>query len=137
MKFVKIGDVSSNDSTNQQERALQAFLLRAVKNNHLSRDVYERIRPLGATRPRMYGLPKTHKPDVPLRPILSMVGAPQHEMAKWLTEVLKPVVDKYSGHTIKDAFEFCDVVADFERKHGVDDMFMCSYDVTSLFTNIP
>ena len=74
MKFVKIGDVSSNDSTNQQERALQAFLLRAVKNNHLSRDVYERIRPLGATRPRMYGLPKTQKPDVPLRPILSIYG---------------------------------------------------------------
>ena len=38
---------------------------------------------------------------------------------------------------IKDAFQFCDVAADFEIKHAVDAMFMCSYDATSLFTNIP
>ena len=40
----------------------------------------------------MYGLPKTHKKDVPLCPILSMVGSSQHQLAKWLTSVLDPVL---------------------------------------------
>ena len=58
----------------------------------------------------MYGLPKVHKQGVPLRPILSMVNAPQQELAKWLAELLKPVVLKYSKHTVKDSFEFCSVL---------------------------
>ena len=32
---------------------------------------------------RPYGLPKTHKEDTSLRPILSMIGPSQHELAKW------------------------------------------------------
>ena len=36
----------------------------------------------------MYGLAKTHKKDVPLRPIVAMIGSPYDkvgiEMAKWL-----------------------------------------------------
>ena len=62
----------------------------------------------------MFGLPKTHKEEVPLRPILSMVNAPLHAMARWLTEVLQPVVDKYLDHTIYPGlisvlFELCRV----------------------------
>ena len=136
-KFCRIGDAETSDSTMQHERALQAFLLRAVKNNHLPRDVYGRIRPVGSTRPRMYGLQKIHKPGVPLRPILSMINAPQHELAKWLSEVLKPVVAKYSAHTIRDTFQFCSDITEFDQQHGAKELFMCSFDVTSLFTNIP
>ena len=58
----------------------------------------------------MYGVPKTHKSGVPLRPILSMVNAPKHDLAKWLAEVFKPVVRKYSDHVIKDTFDFCDAI---------------------------
>ena len=84
-KFEHIGDADLNDRILQQERALQAFLLRACKNKYLPESVYDRIRPVGSTRPRMYGLPKLHKEYIPMRPILSMINAPQDEMAKWLT----------------------------------------------------
>ena len=36
---------------------------------------------------RMYGLPKIHKPNVPLRPILYMCGLMQYELAKWLVPI--------------------------------------------------
>ena len=136
-KFEALGDADTNDRTLQQERALQAFLLRACKAGDLPRDIYNRIRPVGTTRPRMYGVPKIHKPEVPLRPILSMVNAPQQELAKWLAEVLRPVVHKYSKHTIRDSFEFCQNIDSFQNAHNTADMFMCSFDITSLFTNIP
>ena len=88
----------------RQERALQVFLLWQQKAGKISKGVYERIQPVGASRPRMYGIPKIHKNGTPLRPILSMVNAPQHELAKWLAEVLKPVVEKYGQHTSRPIF---------------------------------
>ena len=136
-KFKRIGEVETCDSTLQQERALQAYLLRQFKAGHITEEVYHRIRPVGASRPRMYGLPKTHKSSVPLRPILSMTGAPQHELAKWLATVLQPVVKKYSDHTVKDTFAFCANIQACAEEQTIDDTFMCSFDVVSLFTNIP
>ena len=136
-KFLRIGPAEQHDTTLQQERALQAYLYRREREGHISRETYERIRPIGATRPRMYGLPKIHKEGAPLRPIVSMVNAPQHEMAKWLNEILKPVLDKFSEHTVRDSFEFCSNLDDFAAKHGTACVFMCSFDIQSLFTNIP
>ena len=74
----------------------------------------------------MYGLHKTHKPDVRLRPILSMVNAPQHELAKWLTTLLQPVVHKYSDHAIKDTFEFCANLEVCAVEMDVRGSYMCS-----------
>ena len=81
-KFECIGGADDRDRTNLNEKALQAFLLRQYKWNKISKSVYERISPTGSTIPRMYGLPKVHKPrPIPLRPILSMIGSAQHQMA--------------------------------------------------------
>ena len=44
----------------------------------LPKSLYQNIRPTGSQRPKMYGLPKTHKTNVPLRPILSMTGSSHH-----------------------------------------------------------
>ena len=83
----------------------------------------------------MYGLPKTHKKDIPLRPILSMIGSSQHELAKWLSEVLAPVLRLYSLNCVKDSFTF----ANFIQNYSVDPAkaFLCSFDISSLFTNVP
>ena len=58
----------------------------------------------------MYGLPKIHKPGFPLRPILSKCHSVQHSLAKWLIEVLKPVLEFYSGFCVKDSFTFSFII---------------------------
>ena len=86
----------------------------------------------------MYGVPKIHKADIPLRPILSMINSPQHELAKWLTEILQPVVNKYSTFTVKDTFDFCGKLQEFsDRCENISETFLCSFDIRSLFTNVP
>ena len=90
--------------------------------------------PLGSVRPRMYGLPKIHKPDVPLRPILSMRGSAQYDLSKWLCELLKPVEKYYGGRCVKDSFKFSEAVRSARLP---TDGYMCSFDVVSLFTNVP
>ena len=83
----------------------------------------------------MYGLPKTHKTDIPLRPILSMVGSSQHELAKFLSVTLQPVLELYSSFCIQDSFTFAELIRQFDPTS--DQSFLCSFDICSLFTNVP
>ena len=83
----------------------------------------------------MYGLPKTHKKDVPLRPILSMTGLAQHQLAKYLSSLLEPVLTLYSSNCIRDSFTFADII----KTSNLDpfSVFLCSFNISSLFTNVP
>ena len=106
-KFELIGPCDTHDKTAWNEKALQAVLYRQLKDNKLGEDVYKRVRPLGSVRPRMYGLPKIHKSEpIPLRPILSLAGSAQHELARWLAEQLQPVLDYFSSHCVQNFLPF-------------------------------
>ena len=82
----------------------------------------------------MYDLPKTHKEGTPLRPILSMTGSSHHELGKWLANLLQPVLERFSSHCISDLFMFAKTMQNLDIDPNV---FMCSFDVSSLFTNVP
>lgn len=102
--------------------------------NQITEAEYEGMRPEGCVRPRAYGLPKIHKSNVPLCPILSMSGAPQFAASKCQAEVLQPVVNKYNKRCVKDSFEFASAIRNTQIIPGA---IMCSFDVVSLFTNVP
>lgn len=67
--------------------------------------VYNLIRPAGSQHSPMYNLPGVHKEVTPLRAILSMMGSIQHELAKWLNELLQPYSDLFST-CVPDSFGF-------------------------------
>ena len=50
--------------------------------------------PTGCVPPKFYGLPKIHKPDTPLRPIVSSCGSVTYGVAKELAKILKPLLGK-------------------------------------------
>ena len=79
----------------------------------------------------MYGLPKVHKPECPLRPILSAIGTHNYNLAKFLVPLLTPIT--MSEFCVKDSFSFAKELADL----SFIDCIMASFDVKSLFTNIP
>ena len=63
-----------------------------------------------------------------------MTGSAQHQLPQWLTSVIDPVLSLYSTHCISDSFTFADKVKTFNFPPSV---FLCFYDVCSLFTNVP
>ena len=111
-KFLALGPVTNKDNTAKIESRIQRRLLQLRKECLISKQVYEAIRSgsdcfvsllrnKGMYRmdpPRMYGLPKIYKKDVPLRPILSMTGSAQHQLAKWLTSLLQLVLQNLSSN---------------------------------------
>jgi len=83
--------------------------------------------------PRIYGLPKIHKENTPLRPICSNINAPAHDLCKHLTSTLK-ILTEGSVYNVKNATEFK------ERLNNTtisDDEVMISFDVVSLFPSVP
>ena len=84
-KFLILGPSSKMDNTSEIESRIQSRLLQLHKDDLPPANLYDLIRPTGSQRPRMYSLPKTHKKDVPLRPIQSMTGSAQHQLAKYLS----------------------------------------------------
>jgi hypothetical protein len=42
----------------------------------------------------LYGLPKVHKPDIPLRPIVSSIGSPCYALVGFLCKILCPLAGK-------------------------------------------
>ena len=82
--------------------------------------------------PKFYGLPKIHKPDVPLRPIVGSQCSPTYNLAKYLAEILKPLVGK-SEHHVVNSKEF---ITKIEQTKLDEDEILVSFDVVSLFTNV-
>jgi len=60
-KFCKIGPVVTKDNTAIIEGKIQRHLLELQKGNLLAESIYKAIRPSGSQKPKLYGLPKTHK----------------------------------------------------------------------------
>ena len=87
-KFLRLDSVEDYDNAMEIEFKLQKRLLQLRKVDQLRRSEYNNIRPTASQRPIIYGLPKTHKPSVFLKSMLSMIGSSQHESAKWLSELL-------------------------------------------------
>ena len=83
----------------------------------------------------MYGLPKIHKSGIPLRPILSLCHSAQHALTKWLIQLLNPVLKFYSGFCDNDSFSFSSII--HQLTPYVKSQFLVSFDIASLFTNVP
>ena len=102
------------------------------EDNVINDDVFNQLYASGSQPGIMYGLPKVHKSDYPLRPILSAIGTHVYNLSKFLVPLLDHLA--YGCKTVKDTFQFVSEITDFENANSYT---MASFDVTSLFTNIP
>ena len=82
----------------------------------------------------LYGLAKIHKAleDVTptFRPVLSAIETLTYNLAKFREQLLKLLTS--NDYTIKDSYSFAKEVLHFDAS-----CFMASFDIKSLFTNIP
>jgi hypothetical protein len=123
----------TENETRKRETRLQGYLRKLLNDGLITKGVYNRITPCGSRSGIMYGLPKIHKEGAPIRPIISSIGTYNYKLAKYLDEILKPLTTK-NNYIIKDTFDFVNKVSKLET---TDEQHVVSFDVESLFTNIP
>ena len=109
-------------------------ILKRVKNQTgLDSNTYKSMYPTGCVPPKFYGLPKIHKPDMPLRPIVSSCGSVTYGVAKELAKILKSLVGK-SPHHITSTQDFVEQAKQIKQEPGE---CLSSYGVSALFTSVP
>ena len=95
---------------------------------------YTNLKPSGSQPGVVYGLCKVHKgsdgQSPPFRPILSAINTPSYKIAKFLVPML-PELTK-NQNVSEDSFESAKNV-----REQNPDLFVSSFDIDSLFTNVP
>ena len=113
------------------EGKITRFLKTLQKENIISDEEYSHLTPNGSTPGILYGLPKVHKTNLPMRPILSAINTHTYKLSKFII----PLISSWSKniYTINDSFSFVN-----EIKNTINNNFyMASFDITSLYTNVP
>ena len=120
------------DPTPALQNRMNAILLSLKKQEKLSPNLYSLLHSSNGIIPQMYGLPKIHKPDVPLRPIVSFYSSPSYQLSKHLCRLLSPLVGNTPTH-IRNSSEF----STFINTQHLGEEILVSFDVVSLFTKVP
>ena len=121
------------DPTPALQRKLNSKILKLKKTDAFDTQRYYRLRCSVPQPPKLYGLPKLHKPGIPMRPIVSFCGSPTYQLSKYLTTILQPLTDK-SRRKLQSTENFIDAIKTVQIP---DNYKLVSFDVKSLFTSIP
>ena len=110
-------------------------VLKKLKNKKvISEKKYKDLYPVGSSPGILCGRANIHKPvkdGVPsFRPILSAMGTPTYKLSKFFVPLLTPLT--LNEYTMKDSFSFAEELLNYDSN-----LIMASFDVESLFTNIP
>ena len=116
------------------QKKIRELLKELCQLNIIDKKKYNKLCPVCSYFGILYGLPKVHKQLInncpQFRSILSVIGTPTYNTAKFLVPTLKPLTT--NDYTLKGKFEFsCDIL------NKNPNLFMARLDVDSLFTNIP
>ena len=94
---------------------------------------YYKVYPTATEPPKLYGLPKVHKPPCPLRPIVACRSSIMYGTAGWVADILAPMVGKTPHHLQNSA----DLVNKLSQIRVDEYESLISFDVSVLFTSVP
>lgn len=103
------------------------------KHNMIETPTARRLKSNGAHPPRIYMQIKTHKQNHPPRPVVSTPGSPTYNLTQFMQQILRTVptnstLNIKNSLELKEELDPLDIPADY---------IMASFDVVSLYTNIP
>ena len=131
----------TSDTILQDMKKFNDFLYRHFKKTHP--ELYTEMTASAGQPGQLYGSAKTHKfenisdikvENLKFRPIISQVGTFTHAAAQVIGNYLKPLVED-NEYMIKNTQDFAAIIRDQPPLHPTEEYV--SYDVESLFTNVP
>lgn len=122
------------DPTSTFQQRANSLITEMKKHNYIDDQTAKGLMIYNPVAPKYYGLPKIHKPQLKLRPIISSINCPNSKIAQFATNILSRAYDKNNRYYIKDSIEFSNKVNNSNIPYGY---VVVSLDVVSLFTNIP
>jgi len=140
--MTKMGDLITNNdvykilSNNPLEKyntKIKTYLDKLLKNNFIDKKDFNKLYNKHYTTPRMFGLVKTHKTGMPIRPIISNVNGPNCNLSRFLNPSLNEL-NNDNPYDVRNSIEVIDKLNGLKIEYNE---VMLSFDVISMFTNIP
>lgn len=140
--IVKCESHLSNENIYKKVNRNPTKSLKTKINNHikdlkdrqlLPEKLYKRLYSSTAATPMFYGLIKTHKEGLPIRPIVSFINSPSYNLAQYISQILTPLTN-LAPQKLKNSYQARE---ELSQKVIPLDHRLVSFDVVSLFTSIP
>ncbi|XP_077991090.1 uncharacterized protein LOC144445424 [Glandiceps talaboti] len=121
------------DPTDLYLKQLERKIKRWEQKKWISRDLSNKLIPKEPKPGHFYGLPKIHKENTPLRPIIPQCQSLTTPLAQYVDFILQHIVHDLPSH-IKDTTHH---LQDVKNIAMPDTATLVTMDVISLYTNIP
>lgn len=80
------------------------FSAHGINTRHLT--------PTNSYIPRLYGLPKIHKENLPMRPVVSFSNTPLELLSKFVNNFLSTTLNYKPVYTVKNTLDLADIIKD-------------------------
>ena len=125
--------VVNGDLTLRTQNSINGMISDWLKKGYIYCKESRTLKSYNSVCPKMYGMLKLHKENMPMRPIVSNINAPTFKVAKFLSEIINKILGCNLYH-VRDSWSFCNFIRGVKVPAGY---IMVSFDVISLFTNTP
>lgn len=122
------------DPTSTFQQKANQIVTKLKNNKTISPEEAKKMTIYNQTCPKFYGLPKIHKPNIPLRPIISSIDAPNSKLSQFITNILTTSYDYDNIYYTKDTFTFVNFIKNMKLP---ENYVLISLDAVSLYSNIP
>ena len=136
-----VGNTSNYDALDKNPvpkvEAQTKRVFKAVSTGKLPETTIRELTSNHSRTPVFYGLPKDHKPSIPLRPVISGCDGPTEKTSHLLERILKQLLKFVPTH-LWNTSDFLNRIRSHSERHGVPDgAIFFSIDVINLYGSIP
>ena len=131
-KFMQVNE----DTTIRRVETIKCYINTMFNRGEVTAEEVKQMRRKGANRARARGLPKTHKTFEnipPFRPVVDTSNTPY--IGTYLKTLLNPLTA--NEFSMKDTFQVVEEIAKIDHTLLDEGYRLVSFDVVSLFTNVP
>lgn len=121
------------DPTKEIKETLTNKLQEIRDKEEIDNKLYKKLLPTKTKIPRMYGQPKIHKQNNPLREIVDSTDSVTKDIDKFISNIIKTYIGK-SPYYVKNSAHFTSMIKDLKVE---EDESLVSYDVTALYPSVP
>jgi hypothetical protein len=111
------------DQAHLIENQFTKCLLGLKNERAIPESIFTRLKSVCSMIPRLYDLSKIHRSNTPMRSIFDMHSLPYESTARWLVEILEPIQKRMCPYSLRDSFEFVELIKTFNADKKIMDFF--------------
>lgn len=123
----------NRDPTSTFQQKANKIVSELKSKKYITDEVAKTLTIYNQNSPKFYGLPKIHKPNLSLRPIISSINSPNSKISLHITNILTNAYNENNEYYVKDTFNFIEFI---KEKQLPENYELISLDVISLFSKI-